>query len=382
MKVIFWSSLFFIIYTYLGYPLWLALRNICISPLCSLKEKIFKPPYISVVIAAYNEENIIYKRIYDINMQNYPEDKIEIIVVSDGSTDQTFSVLKELRIPNLKVIELPLNQGKAGALNMGVHEAKGEIVVFADARQTFSPNAIQNLSDSFSDPKVGCVSGELMFLQDGESTIQAEMGAYWKYEKWIRKAESVSGSTVGATGAIYAIRKNLYRTLPTGTILDDVLTPINIAVQGYRCLFNSEAVAYDVISKNISQEWKRKVRTLAGNWQLLSLAPFLLLPSKNPLWWRFLSHKIFRLLVPLALLLLLGGGMIAEGMLYKIFSVLHLLIYIVTLMAWQLPRLRKNRLINFIFYFVTMNIAAVAGFWKWVNGFGDTIWVSAYKSGQ
>jgi cellulose synthase/poly-beta-1,6-N-acetylglucosamine synthase-like glycosyltransferase len=382
MKVIFWSSLLFIIYTYIGYPLWLALKKFFISPLCFLEEKKIEFFHVSIIIAAYNEENIICSRIYDINKQNFPNDKIEIFVVSDGSTDQTCSMLKELTIPNLKIIELPLNQGKAVALNKGVHEAKGEIVVFTDARQTFAPNAIQNLCDSFSDPKVGCVSGELMFLQDGESTIQAEMGAYWKYEKWIRKAESVSGSTVGATGAIYAIRKKLYRPLLPGTILDDVLTPINIAVQGYRCLFNSKAVAYDVISENISQEWKRKVRTLAGNWQLLSLAPFLLLPSKNPLWWRFLSHKIFRLLVPLALLLLLGGGMIAEGMLYRIFSVLHLLIYIVALMAWQLPRLRKNRLINFIFYFVTMNIAAVAGFWKWVNGFGDTIWVSAYKSGQ
>ncbi len=375
MKVIFWLSSLFIIYTYIGYPLFIVIRKMFISN--HSRACLSELPKISVVIAAHNAEEYISRRVIDINRQNYPPEKLKIIVVSDGSTDRTVDELSNLSCSNLEIIALPYNQGKAMALNAGIAASVGELVIFCDVRQKFHPDAIRHLSDTFADPDVGCVSGELFFLQDAESAIQAEIGAYWKYEKWVRKKESATGSVVGATGAIYAIRRKLYRPLPQGTLLDDVLTPMNIVAQGYLCLFNSKSIAYDVISKNVSQEWKRKVRTLAGNWQLLSLSPSLLIPWRNPIWWRFLSHKIFRLLVPLALVVNFLAGMLAENILYRIATLLQLLFCAVALIGWLFPATRENRFVNCTYFFIVMNAAAVAGFWKWVTGQCNTTWQPA-----
>lgn len=380
VELLFFISFIFISYTYVGYPVLLKLRKMFTSHSSLVKEDILGLPDISVVIAVHNEELNIARRIEDVKNQNYPANKMQIVVVSDGSTDRTVDVLHDLSDSNLKVIILPDNNGKAAALNIGLAEASGEIIVFTDARQFFAPNAIFNLMQAFSDPVVGCVSGELIFLQDVESSIQAEMGAYWVYEKWIRKAESSTGSTVGATGAIYAIRKNLFRPLPHRTILDDVLTPLNIVMQGYRCLFHSESIAYDVISKDVKQEWKRKVRTLAGNWQILSASPIVLLPWRNPLWWRFLSHKIFRLLVPFALVVFLFAGVMAEGRIYCLASIFQLLFYSVVLIALSFPSTRKYRIVNVSYFFLMMNLAAVVGFWVWVTDRCDTAWQSACKT--
>ncbi|MBM9538529.1 glycosyltransferase family 2 protein [Desulfobulbus alkaliphilus] len=382
MEILFWSSLFFIGFTYFGYPLWLALRKRFYATSGAEKENIDRLPNISVVIAAFNEEDSIVNRVRDIGRQNYPQEKIQIIVVSDGSTDRTVDELHQLKFPNLDIIALPDNKGKAVALNAGVATATGELIVFTDARQTFQPDAIRQLSNDFLNPDIGCVSGELVFLQDGKGDIQQEMGAYWKYEKWIRKAESATGSVIGATGAIYAIRKNLYRPLPLGTLLDDVLTPMNIVMQGYRCVFNSHAVAYDVVSKNITQEWKRKVRTLAGNWQLLNIAPSLFIPWDNPVWGRFLAHKMFRLLVPFALVALLPASILSQGVVYSIAGLLQILIYTVGLAGWLWPATRGNRFVNLVYFFIVMNVAVVASFWRWIRGQCHSTWHATYPKGQ
>ncbi len=313
MSEIFGVSFFFILYTYLGYPLYLwvltkvARKNIA-------KAENF--PTVSVVVAAHNEERNIAARLDNLILQDYPADKYEIIIVSDGSTDGTSQVVQSYQSVGVRLIELSESHGKAVALNFGVASATGEIIVFTDSRQQFKPGTVRELAANFSDSTVGCVSGELIFIEDVESQIRVEMGAYWKYEKMIRRMESSIGSVVGATGAIYAIRRDLYQPLPEGTILDDVLTPMRIVMQGYRTVFEKGAQAFDIVSKDTNQEWKRKVRTLAGNWQLLSLEPKLLSPLRNPLLFRFLSHKIFRLLVPVALVLILVSGVLSEGKVY------------------------------------------------------------------
>lgn len=325
-----------------------------------------------------NEERNIKKRLENLLSQDYPPEHMEIIVVSDGSTDRTEEIVESFRGDAIKLFSLGIRKGKAAALNRGVKEAKGEIIVFTDARQLFEPDAISHLVANFADSGVGCASGELIFLKNDESGIQAEIGAYWRYEKWIRKNESSSGSVVGATGAIYAIRKDLYRYLPVGTLLDDVLTPMSIVMQGYRCVFDGAAVAYDIVSKDVAQEWKRKVRTLAGNWQLLTLYPSLLLPWQNPCWWRFLSHKIFRLLVPFLLLAMVVFSALAEGPLYSVFTCLQLALYGIAGIGMLVPTARKIRIVNLSYFFLVMNLAAVAGFWSWVTGGCRTAWQPAY----
>jgi cellulose synthase/poly-beta-1,6-N-acetylglucosamine synthase-like glycosyltransferase len=376
MTSVFWIALLLIMYTYMGYPLVMVLmqkirRN-------NIRKSAITPS-VSVVIVAYNEEKNIVARLENMLQQNYPKERLEIIVSSDGSTDRTVEFASTFTNQQVFVTELNSNQGKAVALNQAVSMATGEIIVFTDARQEFHVDAVKNLVANLADETIGCVSGELNFLKDSESKIEAEMGAYWKYEKCIRRSESATGSVVGATGCIYAIRRELYQPLPAGTILDDVLTPMNIARQGKRVLFESQAIAYDIISKNASQEWRRKVRTLAGNWQLLSLAPWIILPWKNTLWIRYVSHKLLRLLVPFGLVAFAVSSALLEGGFYRIVTLMQLVFYGMALSGFLLPSTRSSRLINLSYFFVVMNAAAVAGFWKWLTGGCATAWQPAYS---
>lgn len=376
MVILFWTTLLMIVYTYAGYPLMIAffrryaLNSITRRPI---------HPFVSVVIAVHNGESCIERRLLNLLGQDYPQDKLEIIVVSDGSTDGTVAAAKLRSTELIKIYALDKNSGKAAALNYGVAKATGEVIVFTDARQEFQADAISNLVANFADESVGCVSGALHFLEDPESKIEAEMGAYWKYEKYIRQSESASGSVVGATGCIYAIRRELYEPLPAGTILDDVLTPMNIARSGKRVLFEAQAVAYDIISKNADQEWRRKVRTLAGNWQLLTLANWIIFPWSNPLWFRFVSHKLSRLLVPFAMAILLIDSLLLPGAFFRLFTVLQLVFYGIALAGFLLSATRSLRLVNLIYFFMVMNAAAVAGFWKWATGGCATAWQPAYS---
>lgn len=371
MKNIFWLSFIFIIYSYFGYPLLLWLLSRFVGRIID-KHPI--TPSVSVVIAVFNEKMRICHRLDNLLAQKYSAQQFEILVVSDGSTDGTNEIVKSYCDRNVKLLELTERKGKAVAVNEGVAAAQGEIIVFADARQQFDPEAISQLVANFHDPSVGCVSGELMFMKDTDSTIQAEMGAYWSYEIWIRKAESKTGSVVGATGAIYAVRRALYRPLPEGTLLDDVLTPLNVVMQGRRCVFDGTAVAYDAVSKDAAQEWKRKVRTLAGNWQLLSLSPMLALPLMNPIWWRFISHKICRLLVPFALVGMFLCGVLAGHLLYSAATAVQTLFYMAALAGLIFPVTRSLRLINLSYFFMVMNAAAVAGMWRWITGGCKSSW--------
>ena len=311
MEPLFWILLGLIFYTYLGYPLLLWIKSIFVRrPV--LRGCIENYPRVSVVIAARNEEKNIERRVRNMMNQDYPKEKLEVIIVSDGSVDATDDIVKTITDETerwtkgfLKIHSHNPSFGKPFCINTGVAIATGDIIVFADCRQRFADNAIKELVKNFGDQKVGCVSGELVFVETPGSSIQPEMGAYWRFEKWLRKLESATGSVPGATGAIYAVRKRLFRPLPVQTLLDDVLVPMHICMQGYRTIFDSKAIAYDMVSKTMDFEKKRKIRTLAGNWQLLILEPALLNPLKNPLWIRFMSHKIFRLLVPYCLIALL-----------------------------------------------------------------------------
>ena len=314
METIFFIAFFFVFYTYLGYPVSLCCLSIVVKK--TVDKQCIKPePSVSVVIAAKNEEKNIKKRIKNLLDQNYSINKLEIIIVSDGSNDNTNIIvqnfIKKLRDTALyknniilKLIHYNHSYGKPYALNKGVKEAKGKIIVFTDCRQRFSKDTIKHLVANFNDNEIGCASGELIFEKTPGSSIQAEMGFYWNFEKWLRKTESKTGSVPGATGAVYAIRRELFQPIPDSTLLDDVLIPLNICMQGYRTIFDGNALAYDTVSKDMTYEKQRKVRTLAGNWQLLFLKPSLINPYQNPLWIKFLSHKIFRLFVPYLLIII------------------------------------------------------------------------------
>jgi cellulose synthase/poly-beta-1,6-N-acetylglucosamine synthase-like glycosyltransferase len=373
LEWIFWLSGAGIAYVYAGYPLllkaWSRVRPKAIHPIAP--EDL---PPISIVIAARNEANALGARLENLLSLEYPAD-CQIIVVSDGSTDDTAVVLADYA-PQVEGVLIPAG-GKARAINAGVARARHEIVVFADARQVFAPGALHELVAPFRDPAVGVVSGELLFLPgDSGSSIAEGIGLYWSYEKVIRRDESAVHSTLGATGAIYAIRRTAWAPLPPDTILDDVLTPMRAVLIGYRSVFNGRARAFDRPSASAKAESRRKVRTLAGNFQLLWLEPRLLLPWRNPVWLQFVSHKVGRLLVPYALVLMLASSahLAFSSSFYAAAFVAQLALYAFAIYgAWldEHPQHAGHRVSSDLFArlarvaltFLVLNASAVAGLW-------------------
>ena len=318
MEFIFWLSLSFVFYVYAGYPVLLALlRRFIARPV----KKRYWEPDVSIVIAAYNERQIIEKKLQNCLALDYPRRKLQIIVSLDGSTDGSQFLVWQYAARGVELVYSKEHRGKAAALNSAVGRARGEIVVFADARQTFARSAIRELVANFSDERVGAVSGELLLMDNSQEEATSDVGLYWRYEKAIRSLESEIRSVPGATGAIYAVRRHLYRDLPEDTLLDDVLVPLRIVLGGKRAVFDPEAKAYDVVACCPAAEYGRKVRTLAGNYQLLAHAPELLLPWRNPIFFQFVSHKVGRLLVPYALIALaVTNAFMLHGMYTVTFS--------------------------------------------------------------
>lgn len=318
MEVLFWGALGFTLYVYIGYPALLAAWA-RLAPKPVRRSEV--TPGVSIVVAARNEAAALQTRIDNLLALDYPRDRLQIIVVSDGSTDATTEVLAFYR-GQIDAVLLPPG-GKARALNAGVERAIHDVLVFTDARQVFAADAVRALVAPFADPNVGGVCGELLLdceAGEGSSTIGEGVGAYWKYEKWLRRHESIVGSTLGSTGAIHALRRKLWQPLPPETILDDVLAPMRAVLAGARVVFEGSARAFDRAAAGGGAEFQRKTRTLAGNYQILRLQPQLLVPFVNPVWLQFVSHKLGRLLVPYALLVLLitSGALAPHHSIYAV----------------------------------------------------------------
>ncbi len=293
--VAFWVVAVLIGYTYVGYAgvVWVMAR---FMPLRVRLRAV--TPTVSFVVVAHNESRRIARRVKNLLALDYPAGKREIIVVSDGSTDDTARRAREVS-PDIRVIERPLRQGKAAAFNAVLPGLTSEVVVLTDARQRFDRRAAIALVRHFADPTVGAVSGDLI-LRRRSSAEAGSQGAeaYWDFEKRLRWWESLADSTVGVTGAITALRRELFEPLPPDTVLDDVLIPLRIARKGYRVTFETTARAYDRLSTRSRDEFSRKVRTLAGNFQLFAREPGLLVPWRNRLWVQTVSHKVLRLALP------------------------------------------------------------------------------------
>jgi poly-beta-1,6-N-acetyl-D-glucosamine synthase len=365
MTWLFWSSVVVTAYTYFGYPAWLWLRmKWKSSPVC---RQGFLPS-ISIAMVVRNEAAVIERKLQNLLSLDYPAELREIVVVSDGSTDGTVQVLREHSGQAVRTIVLSETRGKAAGLNEAIKAAKNDIIVLTDARQEIESGALRLLMENFADPAVGCASGELLLgdPQAGESA--RGVGLYWKIEKSIRQMEATAGSVVGATGAFYAIRKNLFAPIPADTILDDVLIPMNVVRQHSRVVFDDRAHAWDLASQGTGREFARKVRTLTGNYQLLQLAPWLL-RGKNPIRFEFVSHKLCRLLVPFALAAMLISCALLSGTFFRVMLVLQLAFYALGLFAAvQRGRGLAARGADAAFTFVLLNAAALVAFAKFVSG--------------
>jgi biofilm PGA synthesis N-glycosyltransferase PgaC len=367
MKWVFWISVGLIAYTYLGYPLWLWIRSRW------RRKPVRSAPYISfvsIIMVVRNEEKVLPRKLENLLNLNYPSDSLEIVVVSDASGDSTNQILsKHVTNPRIRVIFNPQQCGKAAGLNTAMSTARGEIVVFTDARQQIERDAIRILVDNFADPDIGSASGELMLGDPESGESERGMGVYWSVEKTVRELESAAGSVVGATGAIYAVRRKLLVKLPPETILDDVYIPMHVVRTGARVIFDPRARAWDSPDQGTAREFTRKVRTLSGNYQLLQIAPWLL-SSTNPLRFQFVSHKLLRLVVPFALLAMLLACLLVRGAFYRGALILQLGFYALSLLgsAHVLRRGPFGRIIDAARTFVLLNTAAVVAFANFVAG--------------
>ncbi|HEY0565286.1 MAG TPA: glycosyltransferase, partial [Terriglobales bacterium] len=279
MKLLFWISVGVIAYTYAGYPLliWILSR---------LRQKPWTKapitPSVSIVMAVHNGAAILARKLDHLRDLDYPN-IAEVIVVSDGSTDATNDLLTHRRDPKLHAIFLREQVGKASALNAAVAAATGEIILFVDVRPWIGEGAIAHLVSNFADPSIGCVAGDLIVRQDGNEASAAALGGlYWRYEQGLRDCEARFHSPLGVYGGFYAIRRSAACEFPAGTILDDMYQPLSIVRSGLRSVLELDAKVYDTWPKKSADEFRRKVRTLAGNFQLIQVAPWLLTP-RNPL---------------------------------------------------------------------------------------------------
>ncbi len=374
LELIFWLPALIVAYSYVGYLACLLLRA-RLAPAAEVARRPIRPA-VTILVVAHNEEARIGARIENCLEIDYPADRLEVLIASDGSTDGTDATVVRYAARGVRLLRLPGPRGKASALNAAVPECRGEIVVLADARQRFAPDAVRELVEAFADPTVGAVSGELHI--DSPPGSPQGVGLYWKYEKLFRSAESRVGSVVGATGAIYAIRRSLFRPLAPETILDDVVIPLRIANSGYRVLFEPRARAYDRLFEEPDREFRRKVRTLAGNYQLVALDPGLLDPRRNRLFWPLISHKLTRLMVPwcLAAMLVASTALALRGSsLYAWAVAAQAAFYLLALAAWPLSRAgRRVRLLSVPYALVLLNVAAAFALFGFLRGSQRATW--------
>ncbi len=372
-QLLFWFSLAALAYTFLGYPLLIGLlAKVAANPASKSPPAI--PPAVSVVLVAFNEAERILPRVENLLAANYPSDKLEVLVVTDGSTDSTVAKLRALADPRVRVLAREQRSGKSACLNAAIPQARSEIVVLCDARQRFAPHTIPELVANFSDPALGAVSGSLE-IDPAATGVGGGVDLYWKLEKFIRASEGRFSSTIGATGAVYAIRRELFQPIPSDTILDDVVIPMQIAVNhGKRVSFDPTAPAYDPQTTDPAKEKRRKMRTLAGNFQMLAQHPRWLLPWRTGLWWQLLSHKYSRIVAPVFMVTMFASNAVLAGEpFYRPVFFAHLLFYALALLGLALPGLRWKPF-SVPAGFVFLNLMTVGGCVNWLRG--------AYRQGK
>jgi cellulose synthase/poly-beta-1,6-N-acetylglucosamine synthase-like glycosyltransferase len=364
MRLILWLSIIGILYTYIGYPLliWLLARlhprRWTVAPIT---------PSVSIVLAVHNGAALLQRKIHHLLGLDYPNIK-EIIIISDGSTDGTADLLVQQKHPILHPILLNEHGGKAAAVNAGMAKASGEVILFVDIRPELASGSIQQLVSNFADPKVGSVAGHLILRnEDHDATTEAIGGLYWRYEEWIRNCESAFDSPVGVYGGFYAIRRELAVQQPAGTILDDMFQPLAIIRQGYRSVLDPKACVYDTWPAQVEGEYRRKVRTLAGNFQLFQLAPWLFTPQNRVLF-QFVSHKVMRLVVPYLLILMFvsTAALAFASPVYAVFAGLQILTCLVAMVSlvYRIPLL--YRFAAPAGGLLVLNAAAVAGLYRFL----------------
>lgn len=382
-EYIFGVCLFLVLYTYLlypillflAYPLWQARRDWHylrkrLNRRAALRTE--ELPTISLIVPAYNEESCLWDKIANIRQLDYPQDRLEVVFVSDGSSDRTNEILGSLGDPNIRTLLLPARQGKANALNEGVARSRHEILLLSDASTLFAPDAPKKLVRHFSDPRVGVVCGALEFRGTAESR-QTE-GIYWKYESMLRLMEGRLGATLTASGAMYALRRQCYRPLPLDALIDDFLVCMNVRRLGYNVVYEPESVATEFAPESVEGEFVRRIRIALGSFR--ALGELVRLPLDVTTCVALLSHKILRWILPFLLVaLLVSNALLLSRPLYQVTFVGQLLFYLWAVAGWAFrQRLGRVRFGLLGYFLLAIHVAFLVGFWRFLMGRGASSW--------
>ena len=348
----------------------------CLFPRTSHREKGFRPS-VSLLISAHNEAAVIRKKIENSLQLNYPESLLEIIVISDCSSDATDEIVSGYADGHVWLIRQNQRLGKSSGLNLAVPQVRGEIIVFSDANAMYRPDAIHNLVQHFVDPKIGYVVGNARYMQSDCSQSARSEGLYWRLETWLKSKESAFESVVGGDGAIYGIRRELYSPL-LPTDINDFLNPLQIIERGYRGLFDSSIVCYEEAADTFAQEFRRRVRIVSRALNSVRRAPGVLNPFHNPRhWWLLLSHKIMRWLAPFFLVgALLASLALSAASFYRWAAAVQIVFYLVALIGWSTQnRPETPKLVSLAFYFCVVNLASFIGCIKCFRGDLSATWM-------
>ncbi len=383
MITLFWISLLIIFYTYIGYGLvlWILVKLFTrTKPTFSEQEQ----PTLTLIVAAYNEEAFIRKKIENSLQVTYPPDKIKYLFITDGSTDQTAGIISEYA--NIQLMHQDTRGGKIAAVHRAMQEVDTEIVVFTDANTLLNKEAFQKMARHYSLAKVGAVSGEKRVEIDDSGDATAAEGFYWKYESKLKMWDSMLYSVVGAAGELFSIRTALYQPVPTNSLLDDFMISMRIAEKGYTIVYEPEAYAMEKASASVTEELKRKVRIAAGGIQSIVWLRQLLNPFRYPLLsFQYISHRVLRWTITPFLLLLvfvLNLVMVLQeaSLFYQLILLLQCVFYILSIGGWLMESRQTRIKILFIpFYFCMMNYAVIAGIFRYFFTTQTGIWDKAAR---
>ena len=370
MEYIFWLFVFIIFYVYIGYPLVLKIINVVGKSI----KKGETLPYVTLFIPAYNEANVIKAKIENSLSLKYPIEKLEIVVASDGSTDGTGHIVKDFPYKRIILFESTERKGKNSIINEYIPRCNGEIIVFTDANSFFKADAIKKLVKSFNDERVGCVVGNLKYIDESTSVGKGE-GIYFRYESMIKELESKLGTVVAATGSIYAIRKSLFSSLDLD-VANDFAHPIQIADRGYKIVFEPEAVAFEKATSSVAEEYKRRVRIVTRGITafIRYRKPYHMLRG---MWgFCFVSHKLFRWFIPFFLIALFLINLFLYSPFFKVTLYSQLAFYSIAIIGLFFKG-KSGKLFTVPLYFCVINLAALTGILRYILGKRQSIWEAA-----
>lgn len=394
-KILFWIAAFIVFYTYIGYGI-LLYAAVLLKRIFSGKGKpnISIPedqdlPHVSFVVAAYNEENWIVDKIENCLEFDYPKEKLELVFVTDGSNDNTPNYIENysfLEGVNWKLYHSPARKGKIAAVERIMEFIKNPITIYTDANTDVNKEAIKRIVAHYQDPKVGGVAGEKrVSMMEEDSANSAGEGFYWKYESSLKKWDSELNSVVGAAGELFSLRTELYRAVPSDTVIEDFYMTLKIAMQGYKIKYESSAYAVETASASVGEELKRKIRIAAGGHQAISrLLPLLNIFKYGTLSFQYISHRVLRwTLTPLSMIVLFFVNIVLAifgSTFFKVVLGLQLGFYFLAFIGYLLEK-RKLKFKPFFipYYFCVMNYAVIKGFFRFIKGSQSVVWEKAKR---